>query len=87
MQQNIRSNFEMLKAYGPQLCGSRQGLFKEDSNTSLPMQKKLVTLLVQNLAALVGRITGSSHMLAETLGPREIKPLMIAHPSCAALRY
>lgn len=51
MQQNIRSNFDMLSAYEPQLWrlgALAERYFAEDPNTSLFKQRQFAELLAQN---------------------------------------
>ncbi len=63
MQQNIRSNFDMLRAYEHQLWrlgALAERYFAEDPNTSLLKQRQFAELLAQNLAARGGLYTSQS---------------------------
>lgn len=84
MQQNIRSNFDMLKAYEPQLWrlgALAERYFAEDPNTSLLKQRQFAELLAQNLAARSALYTSQDEsqyelirrLQSENLVPREIK--------------
>ena len=57
MQQNIQSNFEMLRAYEPQLWhlgALAERYFAEDPNTSLLKLRQFAEILAQSLAARGG---------------------------------
>lgn len=84
MQQNIRSNFDILKAYEPQLWrlgALAERYFAEDPNTSLLKLRQFAELLAQSLAArggLLGSQEESQYDLirrlqSENLLPREIR--------------
>jgi type I restriction enzyme R subunit len=84
MQKNIRSNFDMLKAYEPQLWrlgALAERYFAEDPNTSLLKQRQFAELLAQNLAARGGLYTSQDEsqyelirrLHSENLVPRELK--------------
>lgn len=84
MQLNIRSNFDMLKAYEPQLWrlgALAERYFAEDPNTSLLKLRQFAELLAQSLAARGGFFTTQEEsqydlirrLLSENLLPREIK--------------
>lgn len=84
MQQNIRSNFDMLRVYEPQLWrlgALAERYFAEDPNTSLLKQRQFAELLAQNLAARGGLYTSQEEsqyelirrLQSENLVPREIK--------------
>ncbi len=87
MQQNIRSNFEMLRAYEPQLWrlgALAERYFAEDPNTSLLKLRQLAELLTQSLAARAGLFVSQEEsqyelirrLQAEGLLPREIKQVL-----------
>ncbi len=84
MQLNIRSNFDMLKAYEPQLWrlgALAERYFTEDPNTSLLKLRQFAELLAQSLAARGGLFTTQEEsqyelirrLLSENLLPLEIK--------------
>jgi type I restriction enzyme R subunit len=84
MQKNIRSNFDMLKAYEPQLWrlgALAERYFAEDPNTSLLKQRQFAELLAQSLAARGGLYTSQDEsqyelirrLHSESLVPQEIK--------------
>jgi type I restriction enzyme R subunit len=84
MQQNIRSNFDMLKAYEPQLWrlgALAERYFADDSNTSLLKLRQFAELLAQSLAARGGLFTTQQEsqydlirrLQSENLLPREIR--------------
>ncbi|ATE61880.1 type I restriction-modification system endonuclease [Thauera sinica] len=84
MQQNIRSNFDMLKAYEPQLWrlgALAERYFAEDPNTSLLKLRQFAELLAQSLAARGGLFATQEEsqyelirrLSSENLLPREIK--------------
>lgn len=71
MQQNIRSNFDMLRLYEPQLwrlCALAERHFAEDPNTSLLKLRQFAELLAQSLAARKRASYGGQ--LLDQLGPQ-----------------
>ena len=84
MQQNIRSNFEMLRPYEAQLWrlgALAERYFAEDPNTSLLKLRQLAELLAQSLAARGGLYASAEEsqydlirrLQGEGLLPREIR--------------
>ncbi|QEI05812.1 type I restriction-modification system endonuclease [Pigmentiphaga aceris] len=84
MQQNIRSNFDMLQTYEPQLWrlgALAERYFAEDPNTCLLKLRQFAELLAQSLAARGGLYTAQEEsqyelirrLQNENLLPREVK--------------
>ncbi|MDD0811346.1 type I restriction-modification system endonuclease [Curvibacter sp. RS43] len=87
MQQNIRSNFDMLRSYEPQLWrlgALAERYFAEDPNTSLLKLRQFAELLAQSLAARGGLYVSQEEsqydlirrLQGEGLLPREIKQVL-----------
>ena len=84
MRQDIRSNFDMLRAYEPQLWrlgALAERYFAEDPNSSLLKLRQLAELLAKSLAARGGLYTSQEEtqyelirrLQTENLLPREIR--------------
>ncbi|MFN5046832.1 type I restriction-modification system endonuclease [Roseateles sp.] len=87
MQKNIRSNFDMLEPYEPQLWrlgALAERYFAEDPNTSLLKLRQFAELLAQSVAArggLLGSVAESQYDLLRRLQgdgllPREIRQVL-----------